>query len=134
MKNRRTGVSLIELMISVVLIAIVAVMALKFLIYCDAFAMKADAKIAAENFARETMEGLYQKQYADAALTTGSYDAGTTSSLALPAGTNFGSRLRNRYPTSNTNTMRIYTVGSEQTDTLTNTQYKVITVTVTWQQ
>ena len=65
MKNRRAGISLIEIIIAIVLIAVVIITALQFLIYCDTFAMKADAKITAENFAKERMENLYQKEYAD---------------------------------------------------------------------
>ena len=123
MKNERTGFTLVEIIVSLALIAVVVITSLQFLIYCDSFAMKANEKIAAENFAREAMEGLYQKQYSDNTITANT-NYGTNT---LPTGAAFGSSLRDKHSGT-----RTYSVGPEQTDTLTNTQYKVITVTVTW--
>ena len=63
MKNEHAGVTLVELMMTIMLIAIVAVTGLAFLTYCDRYAMIAYSKVAAANLARETMEGCYMTEY-----------------------------------------------------------------------
>ena len=110
MKNRRAGLTLVELMVGVLLVAIAAVAGLQFLIYCDKYAMRADAKLAAVNFAQETMENFYMTEY-DNLVTP------------LPAST--------LLPPS-----RLLTFGGTRSCVVdgTNPNYKIITVTVTWNQ
>ncbi len=118
MKNENAGYSLTEIILAMVLIAVIVITSLQFLIYCDNFAMKADTKITAEHFAREAMEEFYQKQYTDPALTS-------NSNVSFP-----GAIFDKFYSLRGGRISR--TVGPEETDNVTNTKYKVITVTVTW--
>jgi len=115
MKNTKAGFSLVEAVITITLIAIAAVTALSFIVYCDRLALQADARIAAANFARETMENLYKRDYRDTILNV------TIAPISdpLPAGT-----ALNRYPFTPS---RRYTV-TDMGD------YKLITVKVTWNQ
>lgn len=129
MKIKNSGFSLVEVIISIMLIAVIIITSFQFLIHCESFAMKADAKIAATYFARETLEDLCQKPYTDESLAQGDHDATNTPSLALPTGAAFGSRLCDRYGGT-----RTYTVGEEKTDDLTGTNYRVIEVTVAWNE
>ena len=109
MRNSGTGFSLLEIMITVILIAIVAVSAFAFLVYCGHFTAQTDAKMTAANFARETMEDLYMINY---------NSLPSNGSPALPT----GSRLHDSY-----NGTRIYAV-TDKAD------YKMIAVTVSWSQ
>ncbi|MDD5135862.1 MAG: prepilin-type N-terminal cleavage/methylation domain-containing protein [Candidatus Omnitrophica bacterium] len=116
MKNKKAGMTLIEIIVAVIIIAIAGITSFQFLVYCDKLVMQANSKIVAANFAREIAETLYQKDY-DALVSGSGYPAG------IPA---LGVRLYKGVGS--------YDIGTEQVDALTNTQYKVITVTVTWNQ
>ncbi len=131
MKKTKAGFSLIEAVIAVVLIAIAAVTALSFIVYCNCFALQADARITAANFARETMEGLYKRDYGDINLTAPVYPI--TGTDPLPAGTAFGSGFLARHTTATRTPTRTYTV-AENTDYKATpvVNYKLITVTVKW--
>ena len=118
MKNAKAGFSLIEVLITIALIAIVAVTALSFIVYCDRLALQADTRIVAANFVRETTEVLYKKDYRDISLSA---TTGDGLSDPLPTDPAFGSGFISRYPIA----ARTYTV----TD---NSDYKLITVKVTW--
>ena len=122
MRNTKAGFSLIEAVITVMLIAIVAVAALSIFAYCYRLALQADARIVAANFARETMEGLYKKDYGDTGL-----NETVTHADPLPAGTEFGGGFLGRYPTAT----REYTI-AENAATEQSSDYKLITVTMTW--
>lgn len=111
MKNRKSGMSLIEIMVGMILIAIIAITALGFSVYCNKFAMQTDLRLDATNFARETMESKYW--LTGLALTPLVAD-NTTGSFA-------GSRLRTNY-----NGQRQYAV------TNTDPNYNVLSVIVTW--
>jgi len=118
--NNRKAFTYIELMISVVVIGVISSTALEFLKYCSSFIEISNTRVAAANFARETMEGLYMNDYSDSSLTAGSYTEVTTPSLALPAAPDFGSRLHDRHE------------GTRKYDVVNKTDYKTITVTVDW--
>jgi type II secretory pathway pseudopilin PulG len=113
MKNTKAGFSLVEAILTIILIAIAAVVALPYLVYCSHFALQTDARMAAANLARGTVEGLYKRAYNDAGLNP---TTGTPDSLA-------GTVFLSRYPTA----ARNYTI-SDKGD------YKLITATVTWDQ
>lgn len=63
MRDNKKGLTLIEIILSIVLIAIVAITALGFLVYCGRFAMRTGTRITASNFAREMMEDRYWNDY-----------------------------------------------------------------------
>ncbi|MFA5142822.1 MAG: type II secretion system protein [Candidatus Omnitrophota bacterium] len=115
MRNRRAGVTLIELVIAVMIIAVAAIASFQFLVYCDKFVSRATDRIVAANLARETMEMFYGRDYDS--LGTGS------GSVSLPAGNILSSR--------HTNVKREYRI-NEHTDSGTGNVYKVILVTVSW--
>ena len=120
MKNTKAGFSLIEVVITTLLIAIAAVTALSFIVYCDRLTLQADARVTAANFAREKMEDLYKKDYRDASLN----ETGGTS-YPLPVSPAFGGGFHDRYPTA----AREYTVNEN-----TGYGYKLITVKTKWDQ
>ena len=115
MVNKNSGVTLIEIVTSIVLIAVAAIASFQFMTYCDKFAVSVDKKIAAANFASETMERLYQQDYNSSDLSIGSHGTNTVNFFGGRSGT------------------YSYNISQEQTENLiTNTKYKVITVTVNW--
>ena len=120
MKNTKAGFSLIEVVITALLIAIAAVTALSFIVYCDRLTLQADARITAANFARQTMERFYKRNYEDIRLN----ETGGTLH-PLPASPTFGGGFRDRYPTA----AREYTVTEN-----TGYGYKLITTKVKWNQ
>ncbi len=114
MNSAKSGFSLIEAVITFVLIAIISVVALSFFVYCTRMAIQNDARMVAANFARSTMEGLYKLDYNDARL-----NPQIDTSQALPVGS-----VLSRYPTTPSRTYTITDAGD----------YKLITVKVTWNQ
>ncbi|MFA5142818.1 MAG: prepilin-type N-terminal cleavage/methylation domain-containing protein [Candidatus Omnitrophota bacterium] len=113
MKDKRAGMSLVEIIVAMVIIAIATIASFQFLVHCDKFVIMADNKVAAANFAREIMEDYYQEDYDD--LAVGSH------SVSIAA---LASRLHNGTGS--------YEIGSEKTESATSTKYKVITVKVGW--
>ena len=124
MKNKNAGMTLIEIIIAVLLITITIIGSLQFLVYCNKFAFDADTKEMASNFARETMEGLYQKDYDDLIPNT----PGIPYPATIVNGQNFDT---SRLCTQHSGT-RTYSVSPEQQDSVTGAYYKIITVDVTW--
>ncbi|MEI6863382.1 MAG: prepilin-type N-terminal cleavage/methylation domain-containing protein [Candidatus Omnitrophota bacterium] len=122
MKNNNAGMTLVEIIVAVLLITITTVGSLQFLIYCNKFAFGADTKIMASNFARETMEGLYRESYD--LLIPGSYPATVVTGQGFDT-----SSLCTQYGGT-----RTYSISPVLHDSVTNTDYKTITVTVTWNQ
>lgn len=116
MKNRRAGFSIIEATVAAIIIAIIAVVALLSMMYCNRIALQADERLTAANFARETIEKLYKKDYSSSEL-----NAVVDAPDALPTGTEFGSEFLKKYPTAT----RTYTVTDKP-------DYKLITVKVSW--
>lgn len=104
MRDYKRGLTLIEIILSIVLIAIVAITALGFLVYCGRFAVQAGTKITASNFARETMED----HYWDDTLVTES--------------------VQDNLPGNRT---RTYSV-SDPVDGPNGSQYRVTNVTIHW--
>lgn len=116
MKTRK-GFGLLEIMISMVLIGIASVTIFNFLVYCKRIAVMPKSRLAAVNFARETMECLYQKSYESTDLA----EKTVPESDALPDVGDYG-WLHNRH-------------GGERKYTITDRgDYKLITVAVTWNQ
>ena len=120
MKNAKSGFSLIEIVITALIIAIAALTALSFIVYCDRLTLQSDAHITAANFTRETMEDLYKRDYRDTIL-----NATIDQSHGLPTGSDFGSGFLARYPTAT----RKYTITEN-----TGYGYKLITVKTKWDQ
>ena len=118
MKNTKTGFSLIEAIMAIILIAIAVVGSLSYMAYCNRLTLQANARIVAANFARETMEGLYKKDYPGLGVTTGD-----GLSDPLPGATAFGGAFLSRYPTAT----RKYTITDMG-------GYKLIIAKVTWDQ
>ncbi|OGX01435.1 MAG: hypothetical protein A3I73_02095 [Omnitrophica bacterium RIFCSPLOWO2_02_FULL_45_16] len=109
--SAKKGITLIETMVAIVVIAIVAVVSLQFYVFCQrSFITNAVSNSMAANFARETMEDYYFSDYNDAALAVGTYTA------TLPA-----SPLANQHGGT-----RSYTVTNATND------YKLIETKVTW--
>jgi len=112
-KNKNKGVTLVELIIVTVLIAIMVVTGLQFVVYCKTLAVKSKLKLAAANYARETAEGLYWLDCYDNALNI----TASPVSVPLPSG-----ELGDQY-------------GGTRTYNVTGgADYKVVTVTVHWDQ
>jgi type II secretory pathway pseudopilin PulG len=118
MKNIKAGFYLVEAMLTITLIAIAAVTALSFAVYCEHLAIQTDERMVAANFVRETVEDLYKRAYNAAGLsvTAGIYDPILGTSAV-------GCAFLSRYPTAKRN-YAITDMGA----------YKLITVTVTWDQ
>ena len=115
--------SLIEVIVAAMLIAIAALSALSFLVYCSRLAMRTNLRITAANFARETMEGLYKKDYGSSYLKeTKAEGTVIPKDDPLPTGSEFGSKLRDQYGGT-----RSYTV-------IDKGDYKIVTVKVNWNQ
>lgn len=105
----KKGVTLIETMIAIVIIAIAAVASLEFYALCQRnFITNAASKSIAANFARETMEDLYLRDDNDPDLNVG------TTLVNLPAS-----------PLSSRGGTRNYTVTQK-------TGYKLIETYVDW--
>lgn len=112
----RRGFTLVELIVAMMLISIIIVVGLQFLVYCQRFIIKSGTKLVAANFARETMEELYQDDYYSASLDVGA------ESKPLPTGVEFASNLADQYG------------GSRECTVTEDADYKVITVTVEWDE
>src|SRR3989338_4627746 len=70
----KKGVTLIETMVAILVIAIAAVASLQFYAFCQrSFITNAVSNSMAANFARETMEDYYFSDYNDSALAVGTY-------------------------------------------------------------
>lgn len=111
----KKGMSLIEVMLGMMLIAIIAILALGFSVYCNRFAMHTDLRLRAASFARETMESLYWTSPLNLPIVTNPTDD-------LAAGTFKGNKFQTGY-------------GATRRYTVTNTSdpnYEVISATVTW--
>jgi len=120
MKNIKAGFSLIEAILAIILIVITAVGAFSYMVYCSRLTLQADTRIVAANFARETVEDLYKRNYSDPRLNE---TTGDGLSDPLPSAPVFGGAFRSRHPTAT----RKYTIDDMG-------DYKLITVKVTWDQ
>ena len=116
MKNIK-GVTLVELVIGIVIIAIISVASLEFFRHCQRFIVDSEIRLGAVNFARETMD--LRSWNTNVGDPTGWLDE----PLPLPTGGTFG-RIRDDY--SGTRQYRI------QSDTGGTGDYKVIKVRVSW--
>ena len=72
-RTTNDGFTLVELLIGMVIIAVVSVMALSFLVYCEKLLLSPELRLIAANKAREKMEGLYWLDYG----ASGGSDSGT---------------------------------------------------------
>lgn len=116
--RKKSGVTLIEVIIAMVVIAIIAVGAFSFFEHCQRFIVDSQLRLIAVNFVRETMEERYWELNP---AETPDWAADTP----LPTGTGFGSLLRDNYGGT-----RHYRVSA---DTGTGTSYRVIETRVTWE-
>ena len=114
MKNNRKGFGLAEVIVTMLLVAIAAITALGFIVFCGRFVQQPELRLESANFGRETMEDLSMGSYASLV------DGGPYSQL--PMG---GSGYKGLQGTHGGN--RTYSVKS-------NSDYKTITVSVTWTQ
>ena len=114
MKNIK-GVTLVELIVGIVIIAVISVASLEFFQHCRRFIVDSEIRLGAVNFARETMElRAWDTEITD---TTG-----WQNDRDLPAGAEFASGIRDNYGGS-----RLYRVEDGATG-----DYKVIKVKVGW--
>lgn len=105
--DNKKGITLIETMVAIVVIAIAAVASLQFYAFCQrSFITNAVLNSMAANFARETMEDYYFSDYNDPDLNVG------TNTVTLPTMGNHGGT-------------RNYTVTNK-------TGYKLIETSVDW--
>ena len=108
------GLTLVELIIGIVIVAIISVASFEFYRHCQRFVMDAEVRLGVSNFARETME---QRMWdADIATTGGLWIDDT----ALPTGTDFASDIGSNHG------------GTRQYSTDETSNYKVIKVKVHW--
>jgi len=116
MRNRK-AFTLVELAASIIIIAVISLVALEYAIHCERLIIKPKLRLIAVNFARETMEELYGLDYDSLAATTApvSRDLPDSGELGL---------LRNRYGGTRTYEIAEFTSGTNS--------YKVITVKVEW--
>lgn len=113
--SRKTGLTLIEVIVAIVIIAIGAVAALQFYVFCQkSFLTSAITRPMAANFGRETMEDLYLRDYSDTNLAPNNY------SVTMPV-----------TPTYGRNWTQTYTVTNS---TSPEPDYKIITVPTDWTQ
>ena len=105
------GFTLAELIIAMVLIGIVVVVGLQFLVYCQRFIIRSGTKLVGADFARVTMEELYQDHY-------DSLNVGTELKPLPTEDGEFGGDVADQY------------VGSREYTVTEKTGYKVIEVTV----
>jgi len=118
MTHNRKGVTLVELMITIVVIAIAVVGSLEFFKFCQKnFIINSTLKLMASDFARETMEDLYYRDPDD-------LDLITPKDVSLPSTGDFATL-------ADKGGSRSYTV-TQGTDAIHGTKYKVITITVDW--
>lgn len=111
--DSKKGVTLIETMAAILVIAIAAVASLQFYAFCQrSFITNAASNSMAANFARETMEDYYFSDYNDSDLNVGNYNT-------VPI---TGSSLANNH-----NGTRSYTVTQP-----IGTGYKLIETKVHW--
>lgn len=109
MKNKK-GLSLVEIIIAMVVIATISVATFEYFWHCRRFILNTDLRLMAVGFARETIEELYWDD--DLTETPGPVDD------PLPAGV-LGNPPHNGY--------RNYTVDNNSTN-----DYQIITITVGW--
>lgn len=89
----KRGVTIIETMVAIVVIAIAAVASLEFYALCQRnFITNAALKSIAANFARETMEGYYLRDYNDPDLNVGTTPVPLPASPPSPLGSHGGTR------------------------------------------
>lgn len=100
--DNKKGVTLIETMVAILVIAVAAVASLQFYAFCQrSFITNAALNSMAANFTRETMEDYYFSDYNDPALNVGNY---SVSLPASPLGSHGGTRnykVTNRTVTAN---------------------------------
>lgn len=114
MKNTKSF-TIIGLIVGFIVIAITSLAAFEFFRYCRHFIVDSELRLAATNFARETIEEL-------------DWDAGIENTTGWPTDkdlpdTGFGRRLQNEYDGE-----RLYNVEDAATG-----DYKIIKVKVSWE-
>lgn len=113
------GFTLVEAIVTIIIIAITSVVVLEFFVKFSTIIKQSELKFVAANFARETIEELYLKSYSDTALNpiTDADDG-----LPVMGGINGSPAglLRDVYGGT-----RAYSI-------VQGTNYKVITATVRW--
>jgi prepilin-type N-terminal cleavage/methylation domain-containing protein len=114
--KRIKGLTLIELIISIIIVSVISVASFEFFRHCQRFIVDAEIRLGAANFARETME-LSSRSW-DAQISD---TAGWQPDTPLPTGGGFG-RIRDDYGGT-----REYRVQDGSTG-----EYKVIEVKVDW--
>ena len=116
------GTTLLEVIITMIIIVVIAIVGLEFIRQCSLIVRKAELRLIAANFAREKMEELYMTNYGH--LFPGAYTSNwlpenvfTPPFLLAP--------LRNIYSGDGSYTVEIDKDAA-------NNEYKIITSTVTW--
>ena len=136
MRNRR-GLSLVEIFVGMAVAIIASVVALQFLIYCERIALQPRLRLIAANFAKETIESLYQKSFNDLPSTI---DTGTDSETDTETSVDATPDINIEPYTSNPDLKllferyhgtRSYTV-EEKSGTDNVHAYKVVKVKVDW--
>ena len=117
----KKGVSMVELVITMLLLAIVATSTFGFYAYVNNFSIKSENYAAATEFLTQTLEMLLSKPYADPGLSV-------TTDLPPHYDPLSASNLRDQY-----NGVREYSVDESTWDSnFLDSVYKAITVTIRW--
>ena len=126
MKNRRAGVTLIELMVGIILIAIASVGGLRFFVYCNNYVIRTDSRVAAVNFAMETMEKFYMVTSAGLGSDT---DTANPPADALPSSSGgFLNKLKDSHSGTRSYAISTSTIAIG-TPAL---KYRIVSVAVNW--
>ncbi|MEE9500429.1 MAG: type II secretion system protein [Candidatus Omnitrophota bacterium] len=115
--KKTKGFTVIEMLVSIILIAIISVGAFEFFGHCRRFIVDTELRLSAANFSRETMEG-HSWNFEITNTTNSDWE----DDAALPTGEEFGSRLYEEYSGA-----RQYKV-----ETSADGDYNIIEVKVSW--
>lgn len=117
------GVTIVELIFGIIIIAIISVAAFEFFRYCRRFIVESEIRLGAVNFARETMERHswnIQHSWND-----GKTIAENWQPDSLPTGVAFASGIRDDYAGGREYSVQLNASGSANT-------YNIIKVRVNW--
>lgn len=88
--KKSSGLSLVELIVTIIVIGVISVAGFEFFRYCPRFLKGSGVRLAALNFVREAME---RRAWDQNTADTADWAADTP----LPTGSEFGSELRDKY-------------------------------------